>query len=680
MSKFLRDLPINKKLWFINIVTLALAGVVAAVLQFVLIWDIEFESARANALVQAGIVADNAAPAVQFLDQSNAQEILEGLRRDPQVLGARILLADGSLFAEIGSKGMVEAADDRTRLGSLVVRTPLQDGAQTLGTLELRLETSNVFRRILSYLSAVGAATLAALVLGGLVIYRLQRTITVPLSELTQLMREVSSGGDLSRRSSIAGRDELGELSCSFNRMIEQIEARSLMLSHELSERQRAERQLEHLAHHDPVTGLPNRHFFGKHLSQLRRGRIADDGLMALLFIDLDNFKFINDTFGHDSGDQVLVAVGERISGLLRGNDLVVRFGGDEFVVLLEHVVDEVRALRIASKIQEGVVKPLQVGSQEYRVSCSIGISMYPDHAASFDELLQRADAAMYAAKQSGKNCVELWRPAISESSSTRFLLESDLRQAMSAGQLSLYYQPIIDLSSGRVAGMEALLRWQHPTRGFVAPAEFIPIAEEAGLIIELGEWVMRTAFSQAVIWNRRHGRLFMAVNVSGRQFRDREFADKVESIVRSCGLAPELVELEVTESIVMENTAEAIRLLQDLASRGFSLSMDDFGTGYSSLSYLKRFPLRKLKIDRSFVSDLIINREDMAIVKTIIGLAGMLSMKVVAEGVETPAQARSLRDQGCEYGQGYHFSKPLSVPAVEALLNEEQSTYLPLF
>ena len=447
-----------------------------------------------------------------------------------------------------------------------------------------------------------------------------------------------------------------------------------------LSERQRAERQLEHLAHHDPVTGLPNRHFFGKHLSQLRRGRIADDGLMALLFIDLDNFKFINDTFGHDSGDQVLVAVGERISGLLRGNDLVVRFGGDEFVVLLEHVVDEVRALRIASKIQEGVVKPLQVGSQEYRVSCSIGISMYPDHAASFDELLQRADAAMYAAKQSGKNCVELWRPAISESSSTRFLLESDLRQAMSAGQLSLYYQPIIDLSSGRVAGMEALLRWQHPTRGFVAPAEFIPIAEEAGLIIELGEWVMRTAFSQAVIWNRRHGRLFMAVNVSGRQFRDREFADKVESIVRSCGLAPELVELEVTESIVMENTAEAIRLLQDLASRGFSLSMDDFGTGYSSLSYLKRFPLRKLKIDRSFVSDLIINREDMAIVKTIIGLAGMLSMKVVAEGVETPAQARSLRDQGCEYGQGYHFSKPLSVPAVEALLNEEQSTYLPLF
>jgi diguanylate cyclase (GGDEF)-like protein len=668
MHAWLDNLPIPAKLWIFNMMTALVAGLISALLLIVIVWQVEYGAAEQDASIKAAIIAENALPALQFRDVGTAEEILAGLGRDHEILGARIVEADGRVFARFEPRaGQLDAAHPES--GVLRVSVPMNGGGERLASLELVSDTTGLKQELITYVAAVGLATVVALIIGSLIVVRLQRAITDPLAELTHLMQEVSAGRDFSRRAKVPYRDELGQLSDSFNCMIEQIEQRNAALGLELAERLRAEERLEHLAHHDPVTGLPNRHFFRKRTTDLERGRALADGSTALLFVDLDNFKYINDTFGHDFGDQLLVAVAERLLGSVRAHDMVVRFGGDEFVVLLDRIGDTAQALRLAQKLLETVVRPFDINGTPFCVTCSIGVAVAPEHAGTFDELLRKSDAAMYVAKAGGKNAVHLWEPSISDESSTRFLLESDLRQALARSELAMHYQPVVMLDTGRVAGMEALMRWRHPTRGFVSPAEFIPIAEDTGLILELGEWALREAFAQAARWNAQFGPLFMAVNVSGRQFRDHDFGSKAEAIARASGLAREMSELEVTESIIMSHTAEAVRLLEDLSARGFALALDDFGTGYSSLSYLKRFPLDKLKIDRSFVQDLPDDAEDAAIAEAIVGLARTLSMRVVAEGIETAAQAQMLRKLGCQYGQGYFFGKPLPADLMTAFI-----------
>ncbi|NMG77377.1 putative bifunctional diguanylate cyclase/phosphodiesterase [Aromatoleum diolicum] len=669
MRAWLNDLPIPVKLWIFNVLTALIAGVVSAVLLILIVWRVEYGEAQRDAEIKAAIIAENALPALQFRDNRTADEILAGLARDGAVLDARIVEANGQVFARFtppDDSGQRDVSED-----TLQVAVPMSAGGERLATLEVISDTTTVSDQIVTYIAALGLATAVALIVGSFIVVRLQRAITDPLAELTHLMGEVSGSRDLSRRARVPNRDELGQLSDSFNRMIDQIDQRNTALGLELAERLRAEERLEHLAHHDPVTGLPNRHFFRKRTGDLTRGKALAEGSMALLFVDLDNFKYINDTFGHDCGDQLLVAVAERLLACVRAHDMVVRFGGDEFVVLLDRIGDSAQAQRLGEKLLETIVRPFDLADACFYVTCSIGVAVAPEHAANFDELLRKSDAAMYVAKAAGKNAVRLWEPSISDESSARFMLELDLRKALAHGELAMHYQPIVALDTGRIAGMEALMRWHHPTRGFVSPAEFIPIAEDTGLILELGEWAMREAFSQAAQWNARFGPLFVAVNVSGRQFRDREFASKAESIARASGLARDMSELEVTESIIMGHTEEAVHLLEDLSARGFALALDDFGTGYSSLSYLKRFPLDKLKIDRSFVKDLPDDLEDAAIAEAIVGLARTLSMRVVAEGIETEAQAQVLRELGCQYGQGYFFSKPLAAELMAAFIAE---------
>jgi diguanylate cyclase (GGDEF)-like protein len=639
-------------------------------LLIVVIWNVEYEAARVDAGIKAAIIAENALPAVQFGDARTAVEILGGLNRDAGILDARIVSADGHVFAAFAPTG-TDQHEGGGSAKTIRVDVPIQVGNERLATFELTSDTAQVLAQIKTYASAVGLATGVALLLGGFIVVRLQRAITDPLSNLTRLMKEVSSGGDLSRRAAVPTGDELGELSDSFNRMIEQIEFRNTALSKELRERIQAEKRLEHLAHHDPVTGLPNRHFFRLRTGDLLHGGALNQGTMALFFVDLDNFKYINDSFGHDFGDQVLVAIAERLLASVRAYDMVVRFGGDEFVVLLDRVSDVAQMVRLAQKLSAAVTRPIKMDEQQFVVTCSIGIALAPLHASNFDELLQKADAAMYAAKTAGKNGIRVWEAAISYDTTARFALEADLRQALVLGEIEMHYQPVVALATGRIAGMEALMRWRHPRRGFVSPAEFIPIAEDTGLILELGEWAMRAAFTQARAWNAAFGPLFVAVNVSGCQLRDREFPARAEAIATASGLSRDMRELEVTESIIMGQTGEAVRLLEDLTARGFSLSLDDFGTGYSSLSYLKRFPLDKLKIDRSFVKDLPDDVEDAAIAEAIIGLARTLSMRVVAEGIETEAQARMLHSLGCQFGQGYYFSKPLPVEQMTTFIAE---------
>ena len=674
MHAWLDKLPIHKKLLCFNMLTALVAGVLSALLLIGVIWHIEHASAEAGASVQAAIIAENALPALQFRDPKTAAEILAGLGRDHEILEARIVEPNGAVFARFMP---LDADSTRRRAQDHLIRVavPMQVGAERLATLELTHDTAQVVSQIKTYVGTVCLATLVALLVGSLLVARLQRAITNPLSDLTRLMTEVSCGGDLSRRSAVPGHDELSQLSDSFNRIIEQIETRNAALGKELAERLRAEKRLEHLAHHDQVTGLPNRHFFRQRTADLMRGKALATGTMALLFVDLDNFKYINDTFGHDCGDQLLVAVADRLSGAVRAHDMVVRFGGDEFIVLLDRIGDTQQAVRLSQKLLAAITQPFWLAEREFFITCSIGVALAPDHANDFDELLQKADAAMYAAKNAGKNGSRLWEPSISNDSSSRFALESDLRQALAHNELEMHYQPVVLLASGRIVGMEALMRWRHPVRGFISPVEFIPVAEDTGLILELGEWAMRTAFGQAAQWNTRFGPLFVAVNVSGRQFRERDFAFKADAIAKASNLPRGMCELEVTESVIMGQTGEAVRLLEDLSGRGFSLSLDDFGTGYSSLSYLKRFPLNKLKIDRSFVKDLPDDSEDAAIAEAIIGLARTLTMRVVAEGIETNAQARMLHGLGCQYGQGYYFSKPLPIAQMDAFIAENMET-----
>lgn len=442
----------------------------------------------------------------------------------------------------------------------------------------------------------------------------------------------------------------------------------------DISERKLAENalreqqsRLNYMAFHDSLTALPNRSlFYDRIYHGLARAQRSNSKL-ALMLLDIDRFKNINDSLGHDSGDLLLKAIAMRLNEGVRDMDTVARLGGDEFVVVLEGVNDMEDVVFIANKLLVTLARPLEIAGHEITTTVSIGVSVYPDDGIDTDELLKNADIAMYKAKEAGKNNCQFYTKGMSATAVNYLLLENDLRRAVEQNQLILHYQPQVDLRTGELMGIEALVRWQHPERGLVSPAHFIPLAEETGLISPIGEWVLREACRQQKAWldsGKQVGR--MAVNLSPRQFRQRNFPEKVETILRDTGLPAECLELEITESCAMEHAGETINQLKQLNQMGLFLAIDDFGTGYSSLAYLKRFPIQKLKIDSSFIHDIQSDPNDAAIAKSIIGLAHNMQLAVVAEGVEKPAQADWLCDEGCDQGQGFLFSKPLTARQFE--------------
>ncbi len=425
------------------------------------------------------------------------------------------------------------------------------------------------------------------------------------------------------------------------------------------------EKHLNYLAHHDTLTGLPNRMIFQDRLRHAIDQAQRAHQKVALLLLDLDRFKNINDSLGHDVGDKLLKQVARRIESCVGDSDRVARFGGDEFVIFLENVVQIEQVALLAQKLQQELNKATQCDEHELYISSSIGISLYPNDGTDVESLLSSADVAMYRAKAKGRNTHTFYTADMNARSHEFLLLESSLRRATELNQLVLFYQPQIDLASRRVIGAEALIRWQDPNRGMISPADFIPLAEETGLIVPIGRWVIETACAQARMWQEQGAPpIPIAINISGRQFKQPDFVDILVDIVEQSGLDPKWLELEITESVVMENVDEAIMTLIDLKMRGFQLAIDDFGTGYSSLSYLKRFPISKLKIDRSFVNDIATDENDAAIVTSVIALTKHMGLQVIAEGVETEDQVRFLVERGCLQGQGYLFSRPL--PAVD--------------
>ena len=456
----------------------------------------------------------------------------------------------------------------------------------------------------------------------------------------------------------------------------------------DISERKEAEERVWFLANYDPLTGLPNRRLMVEHLDiALARARRTNRAV-ATLFLDLDRFKRINDTLGHAAGDQLLQTVTKRLHDCVRESDpigraadadgskppsMIGRFAGDEFIVVLTDLAHVLDADRVARRILRAVRQPFAVEGHEIIVTASIGISLFPNDGQDAGTLLRNADAAMYHAKERGRDDHQFYDLSMNASAIQRLTLENELHRALDDKQFVLYFQPLVD-NSGRIVGAEALLRWQHPTQGIIAPDAFIPLTEETGLIVPIGEWVVHTACAQAKKWQDEGHDLRVSVNLSGRQFKGGgELRAMIENALRVVDLPPSLLEIEITERVVMETTGDNVAAVRALRARGVSIAIDDFGTGYSSLSYLTRLPIDRVKIDRSFVRNVLTEPQDAAVSTAIIAMANALRLECVAEGVETEAQAQFLRSQGCQYLQGFFFSPPVPAEDFARLLRSEK-------
>jgi diguanylate cyclase (GGDEF)-like protein/PAS domain S-box-containing protein len=435
----------------------------------------------------------------------------------------------------------------------------------------------------------------------------------------------------------------------------------AVMVFHDVSAARDLSLQLSHQAQHDPLTDLPNRSLLNDRLAQAIALTARHDARLAVLYLDIDRFKNINDSLGHLIGDRLLITVGERLLACVRASDTVSRQGGDEFVILLAEVNTATDAGLCAEKILARVRMPYNLDGHELHVSASIGIVICPEDGTAVETLLKNADSAMYEAKDRGRDNFQFYRKDLNASAQERQVTEGELRHALDRGQLRLHYQPILHIASGLVAGIEALIRWEHPTRGMLAPVSFMQIAEESGLIVPIGNWVLKEACRQGAVWHAAGFiPLRLAVNISAVELRSKDFVQTVAKTLAETGFDAHSLELELTETFLMQDAKSTSRVLEELKALGLDLALDDFGTGYSSLSYMRRFPINALKIDRSFVNDLTLDQNDASVVSAVINMGKSLHMRVVAEGVETSEQLDFLREQACPEAQGYFFSRPL--------------------
>lgn len=572
----------------------------------------QFFSMRGNFLeevnVQAGIIGENSAAALLFNDSKASSETLAGLSDSSIIEAAGVFTSEGKILAafrrdgvsmvEVPSASLIDAGYRFTLRHLEVVRSVRVDG-RPVGMIVVRASLHRLYTHLAGFAGLTLAVAIGALVVAYLLVVRMRRRVMS------------------------------------------------------------AEAHLDYLAHIDPVTGLPNRNAFNEYLGATL-GRVDTfGGCAGLLLLDLDNFKIVNDTLGHHNGDSLLKQVAKRLMECMRGGDIICRIGGDEFAIILTPSATT-DAATVAGKILHALAAPFDIETREIYVTASIGISVYPDDARDLETLTRNADTAMYQAKSKGKNAYEQFHPEFDQRVQKRLTLETNLRKALERGEFRLYYQPQVSLRDGTLAGLEALIRWKHPELGLISPLEFIPVAEESGLIVPIGRWILREACRQMAEWREAgFGMVHVSVNLSGRQAMDPHLVRDIIDALRQNKVAPSQLELEITETVLMDNVHANMDLLNRLQTEGIRLSIDDFGTGYSSMAYLKRFPIDQVKIDRTFVRDIPGDGDDEAITTAIIAMAHGLGLSVVAEGVETEEQLRFLRNAGCDIMQGYYFAEP---------------------
>lgn len=635
---------------------------------------------RKNLASLADILGKNVTAAVTFNDPQSALETMHSLSVKSDILAAYILRADATVFSRYLAKGVTIDAlpfeqlepgatsdtcktllkqinSQHNRLGQFFDKvslvSPIILDNQTIGTVVLFADMRELRASLISTLLAATLILGVATIVAYLISRRLQRIISDPILLLADAMRQVSESKDFSLRADKPGNDEIGRLYDGFNEMLQEIEERNLVL------RQRQE-HLQELAHFDTLTHLPNRVLFHDRLQQAMNLAQRTNQVIAVMFLDLDRFKDINDTLGHRTGDLLLQHVADRMGLVLRDCDTVARLGGDEFTVFVQDIKTADNARKIAQKLLDLFEIPYCLEGQQVYVTCSIGVTLFPADGDSMDELLMNADIAMYHAKADGKNTYRLYAIEMNQQASERVALQTDLRKALDLKQLYLQYQPKFDARTNQITGVEALLRWQHPERGLIPPTRFIPLAEESGSIVNITEWVLKSACHQAKLWyDAGYGDISVAVNLSAYSLKRNNAPFMVQQMLEESGLPPHLLELELTESMLIENDQHAEETLHALKKLGVKISIDDFGTGYSSLSYLHRFPIDALKIDRSFIWNMHRSDNDMAIVVAIIAMGHGLKLQVIAEGVENEEQLETLKKCGCETIQGYLTGRP---------------------
>ena len=704
----LRNISIRRKLTLI-IVIISTVSLLLASIAFITTDRINSRKSLGNNLrAMADIIAANSSAALIFGDTNAAEENLGFLDAQEHIEAAAIFELDGKEFVSYRKPGTnvtlpkpdfetdnILFRDDYVELFSNIVHEN-----ETIGVAYIRSDLLAVHERLVWFLGIVCIVLLTSLSITLMLSAQMQRIITDPLLRLSAIARQISLEKNYSLRVVGEGKDELGNLIVDFNKMLDEIQLRDNKLKNhrirleervtqrtkELEEsnnqltqsKKQAEivaKRMEYHAHHDDLTGLPNRTLLNDRINTELAHARRQQTMMALLFLDLDRFKVINDSLGHAIGDQLLRVISRRLRNCVREEDTVARLGGDEFMILLPRITSSSDAGRIGRKIIDALVEPVSCNGHELHITTSIGISIYPFDSTDTETLIKNADISMYRAKELGRNKVVYYTAEMNAGSRKQLALETNLRKALERGELDLHYQPKINTTHNTIVGVEALLRWNHPTMGAISPADFIPVAEDSGLIIPIGEWVLETAFKQLRKWHDAgHDALTMAVNLSSAQMSRSGIESAISKSLSNAGIDPCMAELEITENVAMQDIDSAIAALEKLKSTGINIAMDDFGTGYSSLGYLRRLPIDIVKIDQSFVRDIPDIKESILIAEAIIAMTQSLNLSLIVEGIENVRQLNYFKKQGCEVMQGFLFSRPVAAGEILKILNTRRA------
>lgn len=682
--------PIGAKL---TAIILSVSGValLAGLTVFTLIQMREARVALENsAMAQARLMALYAEVPLQFNDPKAIVDILSRTEL-PSLKQATVFDRDNKVYASYQriEQKLTAIPDIRTIVAaggmvvdskSLQIVQAIEHEHEHFGYLYLNVSLDQLQREVSQRFWLMSGVAAALLFLSWILGQLLQKTISRPILRLTALARRIGETQDYSARASFKGDDEIASLSRSFNLMLDAIHERELARDHAedaLRESKKnlesAVQELQYLANYDSLTELPNRALCMDRIANAVFRAAREQRKAAVVFLDLDHFKEINDSLGHAVGDELLKAASRRLQSCIRRGDTLARLGGDEFLIVLEDLNEELNVVSVMQKIIDAFAHPFHFGGYTVTTTVSIGTCTYPQDGTDVQTLMRNADAAMYKAKELGRNTYQYYQPEMNALSLRRLSLVNDLRDAQHNGQLLLHFQPQIDSDSCRIIGVEALIRWQHPTLGPISPVEFIPVAETSGMIVNIGLWVINSAAVQLAQWRKQgYDKLRMAINLSAVQFRQHDLPEQISSVMQRFHIPHECIELEITESMLMRDVEGAIVMMKRLKSMGFRLAIDDFGTGYSSLNYLRKFPLDALKVDRSFVDEVTTDAEDTAITLAILSMAKNLRLTVIAEGVETREQFHFLVENGCDEVQGYLFSPPLPAEQLTQLLLTE--------